>query len=84
MEKVLRLYKIPDVGDIVTVIGVGDTQPIAGFSEGDLFIDTSDDGLYEAQDDGQGGLEWVQVSFDTTATALPTCPSSIPIRLSTG
>ena len=66
MEKVLRLYKIPDVGDIVTVIGVGDTQPIAGFSEGDLFIDTSDDGLYEAQDDGQGGLEWVQVSFDTT------------------
>lgn len=66
MEKVLRLYKIPDVGDIVTLLGVGSTLPISDFAEGDLYINDSDDGLYEAQDDGVGGLEWVQVSYDTT------------------
>lgn len=65
MEKVLRLYKIPEVGDIVTVIGVGISLPQTGFSAGDLFIDSLNETLYEAQSSG-GTISWVQVSFDST------------------
>lgn len=66
MEKVLRLYEIPDVENIVTVLGSGDSLPESGFSENDLFINLDTEELYEAVEDQLQQLQWVQVQFDET------------------
>lgn len=66
MEKVLRLYEIPDVENIVTVIGSGDELPESGFSENDLFINLNVDGLYKAVENQSQQLQWVQIQFDET------------------
>lgn len=66
MEKVLRLYKIPDVESIITVLGSGDTLPESGFSENDLFINLNTDGLYKAVENQSQELQWVQIQFDET------------------
>ena len=66
MEKVLRLYEIPDVENIVTVLGSGDSLPESGFSENDLFINLSTEGLYKAVENQSQELEWVQIQFDET------------------
>lgn len=66
MEKVLRLYQIPDVESIITVFGSGDTLPESGFSENDLFINLNTDGLYKAVENQSQQLQWVQIQFDET------------------
>lgn len=66
MEKVLRLYKIPDVENIITVLGSGDTLPESGFSENDLFINLNTDGLYKAVENQSQELQWVQIQYDET------------------
>ena len=66
MEKVLRLYEIPDVENIVTVLGSGDSLPEIGFSENDLFINLNTDGLYKAVENQSQQLQWMQIQFDET------------------
>ena len=66
MEKVLRLYEIPDVENIVAVLGSGDSLPESGFSENDLFINLNTDGLYKAVENQSQQLQWVQIQFDET------------------
>lgn len=70
MDKVLRLYKIPESDYIIRVIAVTDTAP-SSFSEGDLYINTSTNELYEAQESG-GVVSWVNIAWDSSKYYLDT------------
>jgi len=70
MDKVLKLYKIPDSDLIMRVLGITNPAP-SNPDVGDYYINSVSKHLYEAQDVG-GVATWVQVAWDSDKYYLDT------------
>lgn len=60
MEKTLRLYKLPEIENIVYLVAITDGETPDIHNEGDKYIDKSNDRLYEARM-VNNSLVWVRI-----------------------